>query len=1165
MNYTAAQKQAVEDFGSDILVSAGAGSGKTAVLTERIVRAVIDGRCDIDGILVVTFTRAAAAEMRRRIRSGLYEAFRRNRTDKRLAQQINKIDSAQISTFHAFCLNVIRQYYFAAGIDPAFSLLSETEIEYMQSEACEKLFELYYDEGDAAFASLENTYADLNDNKVFKSLIRSAYARSRRMAPAFDGDENKALAAAADAFAVGGKEEFFASPAVCAAEEMCRRALTRAGECLSKAAALGCEYDDKAHKWSAFTGDDMAVFSALQTHIDEGLPVFLRALKDFKLHAFSIRAACDAREEIKALRDAAKNYIREIQEALPFSADEYYRFTAESAANMKKLAEAAARFGQIYAAAKNERRSADFADLEQWCLRILADKDCRGAVREKYSYVFVDEYQDTNPMQEAVLTRAARPDCFFAVGDMKQSIYRFNDAEPALFLSRYDAAAKGEGKLIVMAENFRSQRPVIEGINSLFSRIMFRESGGIDYAAGEALKAEIDTPLAYKPEIHALPDKCRVIDGKVYASPVEYEAAYVVRLVKKLLTEDIYDRRTESVRRLRPEDIAILGRSMNAAAEIYARALAAEHIPAGAPDSSSFYDNIEIALMMNILRLTDNFRDDIALLAVMHSYIYAFTPDELLTVRLFRPEDTYCHEAVKHYAAEAEDGPLKTKLRAFIGDIESFAAASLHRSLAELVRQIFAVTGIYRLSGALPDGQTRRDNLRKLADMAASFEKRTFKGLYSFIAFAQSARDSGVFKAAAAGGGGVRIMTVHKAKGLEFGAVIVTGCSRSFSAGSKRDIPVRFDRELGLCPVYRNIDESYSAQTLQGTAAALREKHANAAEEMRILYVAATRAEARLIFTGIVSDNQYNEFSSGMKPGSLYFAGNFMQLLLSGTSGSDKWLTVRPPCEEEPTADEVKDAEPEKTPAAPRGKVSACRGRIALSEAVAAEVKRLINWRYPYEKDLAVPSKLTVSALKTRELAPVNGKVIALSENPFTDTHEKITPAEAGTLTHSFLQRLSLPALAAAGDIAAQLQIQLQNMEKQGFFRDAEAAAVDTDAIAAFLTSAPGKALLAADSVRREMPFIMQITPGEADESWREASGSIVLQGIIDCVFTGGGRKYLIDYKTDGFYGEERFLASHRSYIKQIELYDKALRALDGSGADERYICYLRMRRYEKV
>ncbi len=1142
VRYTEAQKRAITLRDRSILVSAGAGSGKTAVMTARITELIKEKTVQANELLVVTFTRAAASQMKRKIRESLMKEAKKV-NDSYLYKQLTLLELSQISTVHTLCSSVIKEYYQVAGIDPSFTMIADAEEAVLLREAVDEAFEAMYAEGSDGFSDLADDFSSGISDESLRQSVDELYRFTRNRIDGMAWLKN-----AVEAFGAESEEKFVKSRFIEIFIGYNLKKVTAAEGCFSRALKLS-RGTDVPPAVADILNEYLECAELLKKHLlEKNVGEYLRQLRQINFKRFDIRKPYENKELIKICQDEGKSIIKdELKKKFFFGLEEYFSQIKDLEPQMKALGKLVQLTDELYTAKKRENTNLDFSDLEHLCLKVLNNKEARGKLKKRFKYVFVDEYQDTNDIQEAIINLISEDDNLFVVGDVKQSIYSFRNAEPALFANRrllYENNPE-KGEVITLADNFRSDKNIINAVNELFGKIMFKESGGVDYLAkGEAMKSAAEYENPTLPQLHVLfsenDDSCMS------------EAEYVVALIKKIIAEDeIYDKALGCLRRVRLSDIAVLMRSVAGYAETYVKAFEEAGISVNSPENTGFYDLTEIALALDVMRITDNFRNDIALAGAMRSFIYNFSEDDLLAIRAAFPECAYFHECVLLYAETGENEDIRAALKYFTKQIDELVSLSRTAPLEELLGKMYSKTGLYDFVGALPNGRARQSNLRYLKALAASYESGSAGGLGGFIRFAEKAKSGSKFKMnhISQDPDSVALMSVHKSKGLEFNVVIVANCGNRYSVNSMKS-NILFEKDLGICPTYRSAKKNYKAASLPKTLAGCIISENESAEEMRILYVAATRAIQRLHFVGSIGKKTYESIPS--EP-SMYFAqsaSSFIKLLASAYKNSAAAVILKDSRSEAATLSELSGAVRHGT--VQIGDETKRRSKIAelLSFSYGASVER-------------VPSKISVSAVKESETLALGERVIPLSEGPaFITGEKKVTPAMKGTIIHYLLQNIDLKD--ARENLPYALERVIRISEEKGAFASGVVTDGDKALIAGFFSSELGIRLLSAEKVEREYEFIMRLKASEVDEAWKESNEYILMQGVIDCLFENSGKRYIIDYKTDrGVFGDE-VKTLNEIYSKQVKMYAIACEKMN-KPADEAYIYYLRANKSFKV
>ena len=888
MNWTPEQACAIELRNKNILVAAAAGSGKTAVLVERIKRLILEDKCPIDRMLIVTFTNAAASEMKEKIRKAVSQtveemALRAEAGDAAAAenliflkQQLNLLPQAQISTFHAFALEVIRRYFYIINVEPNFKICDDAQQTLLKAEAMDQLLEECFEKEDRQFLHFLDCYSgDRNENK-FRELVERVYSTVQTLPEPerWLHEKVEMLRGENGGEAMKPVMEFLWQ----LAEEELKTAEHAIVENRRRARIVGL------NEAANLAEDDLTQIRKIREHLGD-FDGLRDALGNFRLATLKKTLyapgpdASVSTEEAEALKNAASANRDLAKKKIKGLRDEYFAQGAEVMA--EEMAETYSdalmveklvlRYGQLYAEEKKKRGLVDFGDIEHYAYEILKDDEVSRYYRETFCHIFVDEYQDSNVMQEAFLKRICRENNLFLVGDVKQSIYKFRLAEPEIFQRRYREYAEDDGgrcAKIDLNRNFRSKRPVIDFVNEVFDFIM----DGYDEAAalhmgdpwGDCFYDEPKLYLTNAPWSN--PDE--VDDELKNMIKAEKEALAAVKLIRDSLGQPIYDSKAQTMRPLQLSDIVILMRGIRGYGDIFYNTLMENGVNAFVDDNDGFFDTLEINTFLSLLMLLDNEKQDVPLLTVLRSEIFGFSVGELAQIRISFREGSY-FEAFRQYACAGPDAYLRAKSSAAMVSLSQWRSLSVFMPLEELVWKLMLDTGFYLAMGALPGGRQRQANLRALADRALVYRKGQSGSLYGFIRYIEAVKEkkvpAGQVKLAGEGDELVKIMTIHKSKGLEFPMVILTGFCRklNYTAMGKSLV---IHKDLGLGFPIINKEESWYRTTMLQNIIKAKFRQEEVEEEKRVLYVALTRPKDRLAILGICDDAQEALEKVGSEP-----------------------------------------------------------------------------------------------------------------------------------------------------------------------------------------------------------------------------------------------------------------------------------------------------------
>ncbi len=1201
--WTDDQWKAIYAEGSDILVAAAAGSGKTAVLVERIIQKIIreESPVDVDELLVVTFTNAAAAEMRQRISDALEREIEKDPGSSRLRRQLRLLNKASISTLHSFCLDVIRKYYYMIDIDPAFRIADDTEAVLLRDQVLEDLLEEEYaKKGNEAFYQLADTFSgDRSDVELQQAVIRLFdFSRSHP-------EPEKWLGNLADLYetAEAIDDLSFIEPLK---KDICFQ-LENALSLLEEGFALTELPGGPVPRADNFRIDAEMVKALLACSTWEQLYQAFQSVK------FPTLKACkgdeydeELKERSKNVRDQAKKIINDLKETF-FSRkpENWLRDLTEMKPVVERLSQLVLEFSKRYEMEKRQRALTDFSDLEHYTLSILMEggKPSKAAefYKRRFKEVLVDEYQDVNMVQETIVRLVSADNeqsgNLFMVGDVKQSIYRFRLAEPGLFLGKYNRFSLegvGAGLKISLSQNFRSRREVLDGTNFVFQQIMGTEVGEIEYGEAEAL-----VPGAQYPEA-SLPIEVAVLNSdapeesdedemdREDAEQSQLESRYIARKIKSLIESGkmVYDSKTRSDRPIQYRDIVILMRSLTWVPEMMEEFKRAG-IPVYANTSGGYFQATEISVMLSLLQVVDNPFQDVPLAAVLRSPIVRCSENELALIRLASKKSSYFEALLAFMDDPDSEASLKEKISPFLENLEKWRTIGRSGALADLIWELYRDTHFYAFAGGMPGGKQRQANLRALYDRARQYEETSFRGLFRFLRFIERMRergdDLGTARALSEQEDVVRIMTIHASKGLEFPVVFTAAAGRKFNMMDLNG-RVLFDKDYGIAVKYMNPVKRIAWPSLVQLAFQRKKKLELLAEEMRVLYVAMTRAKEKLIITGSVKKLDKKSAGWGL-------AAESHSLLLSdavraSASSYMDWigpvlmrhvdmdashpLFLSHPSRFQFSVVEAKDlflTEEQKQEQEKEAWLETVKKKQLFpgQSIEKEEIEKRMGWEYAYPEAVRLRSKQSVSDLKRINDIYNDGAANDAARSyrrpafkrPRFVQEKQLTPAEIGTAVHTVMQHISLEKAQTEIDVERLLD---QLVEKELLTKE-QAESVDARKIAGFFQTKPGQMLLAAERVHRELPFNMGVPAREAGTA--DSDEIILVQGVIDCLFEFQGELYLLDYKTDGisdrFAGgfEEAKPVLENRYKKQMELYAKAVERIWKRPVQKKFVFFL--------
>ena len=1140
MKWTDEQQAAIDTRNCNLLVAAGAGSGKTAVLVERILKKIIEDKVDIDRLLVVTFTNAAASEMRERIANRLYQELEKDAT---LQKQITMLAKSNISTLHSFCLKVIRDNFFKIDLDPNFRIGDQVECELLKIETIEELMEELYEADDKEFEELINTYTGNREDSELKNIALSIYNFVQSTPKPNEWLEEKC-------------EMYNLRDGVDFAE-------TEWGKLLLDYAKE--EVEGQIQELKNLEKDLYDYPNYLQTIQDDIL--VLKAISEknntwdsfynqIRLLEFSKLKPC------KDIDDDLKQAVKDTREKMKKSIKEYLCesvFVSNSEAilsdmkllykNLKALTRFIELFDKKFSEKKREKNILDFNDIEHIALKLLSEnEDISGMYKEKFDEILIDEYQDSNLVQESIINTIAKNRTFM-VGDVKQSIYRFRHACPALFLNKYETYSDDSeyGKKILLFKNFRSNENIIDATNYIFKQIMSKEFGEIDYTEKEYLQfGATYYPQKSEPvEVHLIETNNEDIENEddIEDKP-QLEARVIANRISELVGNvEVYDKNTGNMRKAEYRDIVILLRATTNYADIFSKELADKNIPVYADNQMGYFENSEIQIITSLLKIIDNPMQDIPLLAVMRSQIGNFTVDELTSIRLVDRNCNFYTAMQKFAAADTRIDNfdnLANKVKEFMEKLTEWRDKSNYLSLFDLLWSLYNETGYYYYVSLLPDGMKRQANLKLLLERAKSFESTSYKGLFNFLNYIDNIRESsGDLESSKLIGKNenvVRIMSIHKSKGLEFPIVFLAGTTRKFN---RRDFneKIILHQKLGFGPNIIKYAKRITYPSIPKLAILQEAKREELSEEMRILYVAMTRARERLIITGMTKnieklcDKMNNEVTNY----SVSKASCFFDWIGQAVIEKDNdWIIKRWSYDDvlklsnieeekyENLKDDIKKFKPSKD---------------------YFELDKKMSWKYSHMEATSLPTKVSISEMKRKYVIDdesVNNENVLIEKPAFME--EKIdTGASYGTRVHFILQNIDY----AEPNVDKFISDLPNNVQKHII-----------DQINKFIASKLYDRIKNSKAFYRETSFNLNVSANEVYSFDSDIGEEVMLQGIIDLYFIENDEIVLVDFKTDNVDSGDELVKRYRI---QLELYKRALEEITGMRVKESIIYSLKL------
>ncbi len=1183
MNWTKEQMQVITLRDRNILVSAAAGSGKTAVLVERIIRRILDEQnpVDIDRLLIVTFTSAAAAEMRERIGNAIDRALEQNPSSSHLVKQASLVHHAQITTIHSFCLNLIRNYFHQVDLEPNFRIAEEGELNLIREDVIAEVLNRNYEASKDAFLSFVECFATGKTDDGLKDMIWKLY----HFAMSYPWPKEW-LQKAVENYDFTGFEGLLEKPWMKSLMEYLRRVFCNFYQMAGENVRLAAEEDGPLYLRDTAEQDAVLLKRLAEAKSYEEMMREISALQFSRLPS---KRGYDGDEEKlehwKAQRNKIKEECKKIREKF-FYADvekimERIRAMEPVAAELVRLTE---EFMDCYDAKKREKNILDFNDLEHFALKILIDEETKkpteAAFRCKklYEEVMTDEYQDSNLVQESLMQAVSREDMGtynrFMVGDVKQSIYKFRLARPELFMDKYDrfTAEASDSQKIELRKNFRSRREVIDVSNHIFYKIMKKDLGNVDYNADAALY-----PAASYPECDDMDAEFLIADSAdefleeaQLTDPIRLEAELVASRIRKMMHgQKVTDKKTGELRDVKYSDIVILLRSFGKYADTFVEVLEQKKIPAHASSKTGYFKTTEIGTVLSLLRILDNPRQDIPLAAVLRSPMYHFSDEELARIKISGEKRAF-HCCVLEPVWEGLSEELSLKLQKFLRKLSEYRDMAPVLPIHELLYRILEDTGYARYVAAMPGGERRKANIEMLLEKALAYEKTSYRGLFHFIRYIDKLNkyevDYGEADVVSENADAVRIMTIHKSKGLEFPVVFLCGTAKAFNRTDARSRMV-IHPELGVALDYIDPQSRTRGATLYKRAVAKQMELENQGEELRVLYVALTRAKEKLILTGTAKDIKDKieklSYRSGQEEGLPFLeragANSFFDWILPAMiAAGDQKLIQIPGVSDfvfEEAREQLEEAEG--------------LGRLLYQmslpdEKADAYVNAQLSYRYPLLDETNRKTKYSVSELKHRAMEAGLEEEEVLEKKstqedviPYiprfaggeSDTNQNLL---RGTAMHRAAAFLPVEILAGSKNLEKDLDLWIEKIVARGQLTEEMRQLLRKDKLMLFYQSK--LALRMKEAAKRkelyvEKPFVMGRT---ADEIEGDGSDALILvQGIVDAFFIEKEEIVLLDYKTDAVHTSSDLV---RRYQRQLELYEEAIRDNLGRKIKEKFI-----------
>ncbi len=1274
MKWTENQLEAIEKNNRNILVAAAAGSGKTAVLVERIIQKILVQNVDIDKLLVVTFTNAAASEIRQRVLEAIYKKLEDEPENENLQRQIILLNKSNISTIHAFCLNVIKNNFFEIGISPDFRIGDTSELELLKLETLDEVFDVLYEEKDSDFIKLTEIYTGYRGDEKLKELVLKIYdfIQSSPFPEEWLEDNIKKFDLSKQL-----QEDFSKT-------EWGKIILDEIGENIERnivelrAVLSELDKDVDLEKYSEVVLLDIEEYERALKSLRSWECGYLNLFDlEFKRWPTNKKIQSEIKDKAKVIRTNINTTYKDlVKKIMVADSENANKDIYEMYKVLQCLQKVILKFIQTFKSKKQNKNIIDFGDIEHYALEILVKKDKETntyvptEVAKRYSGKFqeiaIDEYQDSNSVQECVLSAISNGHNMFMVGDVKQSIYRFRQARPELFLEKYNRfKLKDElqdvvtevgtipniNQKIQLFNNFRSRELVLEFANLVFKNIMTKKVGDIDYTREEYLNF---TALFEKPEDsnikyadnykEAVKTNCNSIEnndikyaGKMSMEIIdtcdlentedeeeeegksdfvsdeecddedttsnqvediqenleklEIEARYVAFRIKEIIDSKymVWDKEIKKYRPATYKDFVILLRSTSSVATIFEKELFKLNMPAFSDGSQKYLESLEIETILNLLKIIDNPMQDIPLVSVLRSYIGGFTDNEMLEIRLNNIQASF-YESMMSFASDDEKSDdvitekqkLKSKVNFFLSKLENWQNVVKYMPLDEFIWQLYIDTGYYNYVSMMNDGGLRIANLKMLFERAKQYESASFKGLYNFIRFIDKLKKNGNdledAKLIGENDNVIRIMSIHKSKGLEFPIVFLSTTGKKFNLRDLND-NILLHQDLGIGPKYINYERKIEYSTLAREALKIKLKNDSLSEEMRVLYVALTRPKERLIVTGIAKNAKKKFEEKRVLLEASKNSNVNVSLLKKYTSYLD-WLELAYLNDINNMENSVKfdifnlneildkyEAFNKEEKLESNANVRDYLKNYDFSEEEYGKIEKAMRYVYPKQQLTTFQSKISVTTLKDMVGDNANGVEneknkenleLIQKNNSFckpkfmNELEAPLKKSEIGTLIHLVLQKIDF-----GKDYTMQmLKDEVQEYVEAEIITDKQKDVIDLTKIYNFVHSDFATRIRNAKKIYKEAPFYMNVGVEEisAEAKEHELKEKVLVQGIIDLYFEeNDGGLVILDYKTDTVKagGEEKLANKHK---EQLVMYKNALEQATQKRVKEMYI-----------
>lgn len=1166
--WTEQQRHAITAQGGSILVSAAAGSGKTAVLVERVIRMITaaDRPVDADRLLVVTFTRDAAAEMKQRIAQTLADLLRDDPFNPQLLRQSKLLYTATICTIDSFCGDLVKEYFHTLGVSADYRIADQSELELLKTAAMDSAMEDFYNADNGGFSALLDAFSGKGGDKNLRDTVLKihSFLETQPFPDKWLDDMLQSYGERRVAASLWGKIMIdYAVPAAAHCVNLCEHSMR-----------LLADTDEKLRdKLAPVIEDDLIYFQRLQEKLlGDSWDAIVAAVQGYTAKALRAPRGYTehpAKLAVAVNRNHVKDTVKRLQKYFCRTEEEAHSEFAELQSLVRVLFDLTRHYIERLDELKHQKNVLTFSDIELLAVRLLANPDGDGyqktaqgeEISRRYDAVIVDEFQDVNDVQNLIFNCVSQNETnLFTVGDVKQCIYGFRQAKPQIFVDRKERYARYNPEspefpaTIILDKNFRSRAEVCDSVNFIFSRLMTKETAQMDYTADEYL--HVGYPYT---DTNGCETELTVIDSTAFADTdnTELEAAYIARRIRSVMASDFLV--TDGSERRRPTygDFAVMLRSAKSSAAVIVKTLIENGIPAYSEEKESAFETLEVKIMLNLLRVIDNPAQDIPLLSVLCSPVCGFTPDELAQLRA-QSRRTSLYAALEQ--AQGQSG----KVQAFLRQLASLRACACVTTVDELIGRVLEQTSLGAVTCAVSGGETPMKNLNLLRHFARGYEASGGKTLSDFVWYIDRLLDNGVELPSASGGdadtlNGVRVLSVHKSKGLEYPFCFLAGTAKRFN---KMDLnsDILIDNVAGL-GIRRKVGVC-RYNTLPRLAVEIEIERNELAEELRILYVALTRAREKLMIVGTLANA---EKYIGDMASQLMFDTIIDPYTVTGAKKLLDWLTLCALVNPSSRKDMLRGSEQITLRGAyPTWQFSLINRpeQLALTKhdddllrvtdapsVTETDYAALLSWnlsyQYPHAAAVGLPQKVSASQIAHQAGSDYFERIVA---KPGFLSRDRSTAVERGSAHHLFLQYCDFEK--ARKDIAAEIE----RLLTEGALSDTQAELIDRAALSKLLQTPLFDRVTASPKIYREERFTVKIRPSLVDETYPDSGDEIVMQGAVDLAFEENGKLVIVDYKTDRVREIGKLAVLYR---KQLLLYREALRQSLEQEVGECLICSL--------